>query len=217
MKPPSLLRSCLLGSAVLSVAVQAAPTLSVVSPAPDASPSSLSSVSITFSEPVSGVEANDLLVNAEGAGAVSGNGAGPYVFTFTEPDPGVVSVSWDFDHGIAGTAGTGAYEPTSGWTYTLTDTVAPTVAKLWTSVLGQEMDAVVPSPGATVDSLTQAEVTFSEAVSGVNASDLLVNGSPAASVTGADAGPYVFTFTQPAAGGVDFRVGRKRGDRGCGG
>ena len=48
------------------------------------------------------------------------------------------------------------------------------------------------------------EVTFSEPVAGVDASDLLINGQPAASLTGSDAGPYIFQFPQPNPGAVQF-------------
>ena len=60
-------------------------------------------------------------------------------------------------------------------------------------------------PGATVGALTQAEVTFSENVLGVDAADFLVNGIAATAVAGSGAGPHVFTFTQPAAGAVAFQ------------
>ena len=56
------------------------------------------------------------------------------------------------------------------------------------------MAALNPPPNATVRSLTQVEVLFDEPVAGVDAEDLLVNGLPAASVTGLAAGPYVFEF-----------------------
>ena len=47
----------------------------------------LPSVSITFSEPVTGVTADDLMVNGATAFSVTGSGEGPYVFTGF-PDPG---------------------------------------------------------------------------------------------------------------------------------
>ncbi|HEX7859134.1 MAG TPA: lamin tail domain-containing protein [Verrucomicrobiae bacterium] len=65
------------------------------------------------------------------------------------------------------------------------DDVAPSVA------------AISPPNGATLGELTQIEITFSEIVSGVDASDLLINGSAATNITGSGFGPYVFTF--PAA------------------
>jgi hypothetical protein len=171
----------------------AAPTVTVTSPTPGTTVSSLTSISITFSEAVSGVDPDDLVINTDPALSVTGSGAGPYVFTFTQPLPGSVQVTWDFDHGIAG-LGTGAFVPTGPWNYTLTDTLAPTIGKIITSVAGQELDAITPTPGSTVGTLTQVIVFFSEQVSGVDAADLQINGVPATSVTGAGAGPYTFTL-----------------------
>lgn len=171
----------------------AVPTVQTMTPATGATVASLTQVSITFSEPVAGVDPDDLLINGESVGTLTGSGAGPYVFTFTQPPAGTVNVSWDLDHGIAGlAAGSGAFVAPAPWTYTLIDTIAPTVALR------------TPAGGATVGSLTQVEVLFSEAVTGVNAADLLVNGSAAAAVSGSGLGPYVFTFAQPPAGSVTF-------------
>ena len=52
------------------------------------------------------------------------------------------------------------------WEYTLIDRTPPVVA------------AKSPAAGATLTNLTAITVTFSEPVAGVNASDLLVNGTP---------------------------------------
>ncbi len=57
-----------------------------------------------------------------------------------------------------------------------------------------------PAPGA-VNGLGQLSVTFSEAVSGVRAADLLINGQPAQSVAG-NGSNYTFRFAQPADGPV---------------
>jgi len=55
---------------------------------------SLPSVTVTFSEPVTGVAAAGLTVNNSPATDVAGSGEGPYVFTgFTSPGLGLVSVS----------------------------------------------------------------------------------------------------------------------------
>ncbi len=187
----------------LSPAASAAPTVSVTDPVPGTSVSSLTAVSITFSEPVTGVAFTDLGINGEAALAVTGSGAGPYVFSFPQPPPGTVSMGWDADQVIAG-IGTGEFLPTALWSYTLTDTIAPTLGVLSTSVAGQEMADVHPAAGAVAGTLTTAAVNFSESVRGVDAADLLVNGVPATTVTGAPDGPYVFTFAQPADGTVNF-------------
>lgn len=56
----------------------------------------------------------------------------------------------------------------------------------------------VPAAGSFVTTLTQIEVAFDQPVAGVNASDLLINGVPATSVTGTNA-TYTFTCTPPNA------------------
>lgn len=140
---------------------------------------------------MTGVEADDLLINGEGAVFVTGSGAGPYVFTFTQPPSGTVNIAFDSDHGIVSQAGTGLF-PGATWSYTLTDTIAPIVSVL------------TPAASSMVGSLTQVEVVFSEPVTGVDAADLTINSTPATSVTGSDAGPYVFTFPTPPTGAVNF-------------
>jgi MYXO-CTERM domain-containing protein len=62
----------------------------------------------------------------------------------------------------------------------------------------------VPARGSVILGLTEIAVTFSRAVTGVTADDLLVGdvlggSSPAVSVTGSGAGPYVFTVVDPGA------------------
>ncbi len=169
----------------------AAPSVSALSPSNGATVGAFTTLSVTFNEAVTGVGADDLSINSESAVSVSGSGAGPYVFTFTQPAAGPVGVSWEPDHGITG-LGTGAFVPPGGYSFVLTDTIAPTLAQ------------VTPGGGATLGVLTEAQVVFSESVAGVDAGDLLVNGVPATAVTGAAQGPYVFTFAQPATGTVNF-------------
>ncbi|MSU35684.1 MAG: hypothetical protein EXS36_11350 [Pedosphaera sp.] len=62
----------------------------------------------------------------------------------------------------------------------------------------------VPPAGSTVDELTHVEVIFSEPVVGVDANDLLINGTPAESVRQPTPTHFVFSFSQPATGAVKF-------------
>jgi hypothetical protein len=64
--------------------------------------------------------------------------------------------------------------------------------------------ATVPAAGQSVTALTSAEVTFSFPVAGVDAADLLVNGTAATGVTPIDAKRYAFTFAAPPQGDVHF-------------
>ena len=61
---------------------------------------------------------------------------------------------------------------------------------------------VSPQPGSTVLQLTFISVIFNEGVGGVDASDLLVNGTAVASVTTNNPNDYTFSFPQPPTGAV---------------
>jgi hypothetical protein len=172
------------------------PVITSVVPAPGSSLGALTQVTVTFSEPVVGVHADDLLIQTQPAASVTGSGT-TYTFTFAPPPYGAVSFTWFPVHGITDQAvppnpfdGNG---PNATWQYTYVDAVPPVVANLF------------PFAGVTIRSLSQIEVTFSEEVTGVDAADLLINNQPAASVTRGPGGPYVFQFTQPAAGTVNVR------------
>lgn len=95
-----------------------------------------------------------------------------------------------------------AGEPDLRWNATLSATVDLTAPSLVTQV---------PAPGSTVDSLVQAEVIFSEAVSGLDAGDLLVNGTPATNVVLIAPGHYRFEFPGPAPGMVLFAFADQHG------
>src|SRR6185369_8439301 len=74
----------------------------------------------------------------------------------------------------------------NSWSYNLLDLIAPTIA------------SVTPTPNTQVTNLTQLTVTFSEAVTGVDAADLRINGVSATGVSGGGA-TYTFTFAQSGA------------------
>ncbi len=64
--------------------------------------------------------------------------------------------------------------------------------------------SLTPAPDSRVPSVTEVEVLFDRSVTGVDATDLLVNGVPALDATEAGPGQYVFVFDPPAAGPVTF-------------
>ncbi|HEX3800331.1 MAG TPA: lamin tail domain-containing protein [Verrucomicrobiae bacterium] len=166
------------------------PKVASLSPAAGSTINAFSQLQVNFSENVVGVDASDLLINGIPANTVSGSGSN-YVFNFSQPLAGTILVYWDVDSGI--TDNSGNYFDTSiSWTYTLVDNIPPTVV------------STVPTGGAIVSQLTQAQVNFSEAVTNVVAGDLLINGAPATGVTGSGAGPYVFQFVSPAQGTVQL-------------
>ncbi|PYI83526.1 MAG: hypothetical protein DME26_14835, partial [Verrucomicrobia bacterium] len=100
----------------------APPVITVRSPPADATLARLSQVDVTFSKPVTGIDAADLLVNGQVPASVSGSGSGPYSFTFAQPAPGTVTFSWAPAHGIADSSGNSFMG--SGWTVTLNPVAA---------------------------------------------------------------------------------------------
>ncbi len=68
--------------------------------------------------------------------------------------------------------------------------------------------SVSPPALMAVASLPTVTITFDDAVAGVAAADLTVNGSPATAVTGSGAGPYEFSgYAAPSAGSVGISLG----------
>ena len=76
------------------------PYAASIEPAPGATINELEEIAVTFSEPVYGVQAGDLLVNGQPADSVAGHGAGPYLFSFSQPGATDVTVAWAPVHGI---------------------------------------------------------------------------------------------------------------------
>ena len=169
------------------------PTIATVDP-PAGIVTNLTQITVTFSEPVTGVSFSDLLIDGVQAESLGGSG-NIYRFTFAQPAYGPVQILWDIDTHITDLAPTpNVFDPSgpgASWQYTLRDATAPTVLTLG------------PPAGVMVRQLGQISVLFSEPVQGVDASDLLVNNVPATNVSGTSAGPYVFQFAPPATGQVE--------------
>ena len=164
------------------------PTVVSVVPSPGVPVGSLDQVRVTFSEPVTGVQAGDFLVNELPAFAVEG-GSNTWTFLFTQPGPGEVRLRWDLNAILSDLAGN-RLDPKgvgASWSYLLADLLPPVPL------------SIQPTPGATLAGLDAVEVLFNEPVSGVQPASLLINGTAASSVTGDGAGPYRFSF--PAAQG----------------
>jgi hypothetical protein len=162
------------------------PTLTQVSP-PPGKVNDLTSVTLTFSEPVQGVAAPDFLVNNVPAQSVTGTGT-TYTFTFQRPDNGPVDITLDDGHQIADFADPPHPFDASNFSlrYDLVDETAPYLA------------SIIPPPFTTVRQLNSLEVRFSEAITNLNAADLLVNGVSATNVETRAGNIYIFQF--PAAG-----------------
>lgn len=166
------------------------PTILQVIPAPGFV-EELSSITVFFSQSVTGVLPVDFLVNGVPATSVTGAGA-RYTFQFAQPPYGPVEISWGtlhtifnlnnppqrFDGGLAGAT----------WAYQLSNPAGPTLL------------SEIPVPGTVLNRLSEVEVRFDQPVTGVDASDLKLNGIAATSLSGTGAGPYRFIFAQVPAG-----------------
>ncbi|MDB6151803.1 MAG: hypothetical protein JWL90_256 [Chthoniobacteraceae bacterium] len=170
------------------------PVIASIAPVPGSTIGSLDQITVVFSEAVRGVSADDLFIGQSATASVTGSGK-TWTFVPAPTANGPVNVTFNPAHAISDSATPShAFDHTASnatWSYMLLDTQAPAVAQL------------NPPAGATIVSLTQVEVTFSEAVTGVNPGDLLVNGVPAAGMTNPLAGKYVFTFPSQPAGIVN--------------
>ena len=184
-----------LGSVLTTfAALPGPPRVAQVAPAPG-QVTALTSITVTFSEEVTGIAPADLLINGVAvANTVTGSGT-TYVFELaSQPAYGSLQVTWDAAHAIVDfDIPATRFDEThaaSSWQYNLIDQVAPTVVTR------------TPVAGAGVRQLTQIEVVFSEPVAGVDAGDLLINGAAASGISVTGPGRYLFTFAQPANGSV---------------
>jgi hypothetical protein len=169
------------------------PVILSVTPPPGSSMNTLTQVVVQFSEPITSLSADDLNISGVGATAVSASG-NFYTFTFAQPPAGTVSMTWTAGHSITDLATPGnpfnEFAPGATWNYTLVDNVPPVISQLF------------PGADATVQTLGQIQVTFSETVTGVNAADLLINGSPATNLVVLLNSVYLFQFPLQPSGSV---------------
>ena len=164
------------------------PTISQIQPVPG-KVNELTSVTLTFSEAVQGVFAEDFLINNSPASRVTGSGT-TYTFSFSQPLSGPVDITFDAGHRIADFADPPhPFDATDFRVqYALVDETAPFLA------------SIVPPPNTAVRQLSAVEVGFSEAITNLNASDLLVNGRAATNVQSRAGNIYVFEFPPQPAG-----------------
>ena len=164
------------------------PTIVQVQPAPG-TVTSLTNITVRFSEQVEGISRFDLLMNGQAAGALSG-ADDTWTFSFAQPAHGTIQIGWDQNHTIVDLAGNRFEEKAAGstWQYNFVDTAPPV------------MTLLAPAAGVTVRQLTQIEVQFNEPVTGVDAGDLSINGTAASSMSVLGEGRYRFTFPEPPIG-----------------
>src|SRR5664279_2047592 len=102
-----------------------------VDPAPGGIVSNLTSVTVTFTQPVIGVHAEDLILNGSSGTNLAGSGA-VYTFNFCPLAAGVVEASWNGAHSITDLSANRLNDLGANtlWEYSLIDTVPPTVSAI---------------------------------------------------------------------------------------
>ncbi|MBN2508002.1 MAG: lamin tail domain-containing protein [Verrucomicrobia bacterium] len=169
----------------------APPVVTAVHPEPGAHLTNLTQVTVTFSEPVTGVVAAHLLANGYACATVTGSGD-TYTYMLPQPAPGTVQFQWLAGHTLTDTNGNRLDQTADAnrWHYTLADLTPPTL-------IGRS-----PAPSATVPGLTEIQVEFSEVVLGVDAADLWIGGQPATNLVALGAKTFLFSFPDPGSGTV---------------
>ena len=180
----------------------AAPVVNSVNPQPGFA-NELGSVTVAFSEPVTGVRAVDFLINGVPAESVTGTGVN-YTFTFPQPAYGPVDITWGTLHTITSLGN--PPEPFDGgasgstWAYQLIATNGPAVT------------TVLPIPGSMLRRSGAVEVSFTRPVVGVDAADLRVNDTAATNVVGVGRSLSFFVSRSPKRRSDD-QLGTKSWDR----
>src|SRR6185369_10940436 len=126
-----------------------APTVLAISPTPGVAIAVLTQIAVTFKEPVAGVDASDLQINSQGATGVTGSGAGPYLFSFTQPADGPISVTWAGGHGITDIAPAPNAFAGGLWSYTLNSALTADV--VLNEIMAENLNGVVDEDGDTAD------------------------------------------------------------------
>jgi hypothetical protein len=120
---------------VINVSLQSSndvspPTVVSILPATNRVVAVLNQIEVLFSEPVTGVDAADLLLNNVAATAVVTLTPSDYLFTFPQPSPGPVQVAWRSSHGIQDLAAVPNPFAGGSWTYTLDPDLATSTLQI---------------------------------------------------------------------------------------
>ncbi|HWN96226.1 MAG TPA: immunoglobulin domain-containing protein [Methylomirabilota bacterium] len=118
-------------SAIVVLTLSSPPTIFAQNPPAAATVTSLTQLTVTFSEDVQGVEAADLRINGLPASSVQVLSAATYQFSFPQPPFGSVAITWAINHGITSTlppnAAFNSGVSGSQWSYTLAAQAGPSI------------------------------------------------------------------------------------------
>src|SRR4030095_14982792 len=102
------------------------PSVASVNPTPGFTVPVLSSIEVLFNEPVSGVNAGDLLINGVPAGSLTVVTPRQYHFQFAQTATGTTQSTWTNGIGITALAAPPSAFPGGGWSYVLDPNAAST-------------------------------------------------------------------------------------------
>jgi CotH kinase protein/Lamin Tail Domain/Immunoglobulin domain/Chitobiase/beta-hexosaminidase C-terminal domain/Bacterial TSP3 repeat len=142
--------SDLVFDASLSGNLDLPPTVANLDPAADATLVSLTLINVVFNEPVSGVNASDLLINTVPATNLFAVSPIEYIFSFPQPATGVVAVAWAGGHGIADLDQTPDPFAGGSWSYTL-NTNAPVTPAMISEFLANNNNGISDEDGTRSD------------------------------------------------------------------
>lgn len=113
--------------AILSVTsvLATAPQVIDTDPTPDTEINELTTLAVVFDQSVSGVDANDLLINNVPASSYVQISPREYTFGFPQPANGTVNIRWAPNPGISALDGTSESFAGGSWTYTLNTAPPP--------------------------------------------------------------------------------------------
>lgn len=164
-----------------------APTCTLATPTSPTKTNPIS-FSVTFSEPVTGLDAAGFVVSGGTKGTLSGGGAGPYTLPVTPLGQGLVTCQ----------LGAGVACDTAG---------NPCVASNTVRTLFDSLAPVATVSGQTSSTSTIAfTINFSEPVSGLALSGFTLGNGTAKTLTGTGAGPYILAINPAASGNVTCLV-----------
>ena len=124
------------------------PVVAVLDPPAGAEVDALTQVTVTFNQPVGGVDAADLLINEASASQVVALNAATYRFTFVSPARGLVTLAWATGAGL--TNGAGAVFEGNSWSYVLNPDL-PSVRPYLSEFLANNAGGLADEDGDSLD------------------------------------------------------------------
>jgi hypothetical protein len=126
------------------------PIVATIIPEPNTLTKQLSSIEVIFNEPVTNLNAGDLIINGVPATEVEQESPMQFVFSFPEPSPGIIQIGWAQNHGITDLAPISNAFVRNSWSYTL-DPNAPDPGLMISEFMADNNDTLNDDDGDDSD------------------------------------------------------------------